>query len=198
MIKDKDIRFNFIKNFKQDNENKDYLIVNELGLCKSDAILDIAYIGSYIHGYEIKSEADTLVRLKNQMEVYNKCLKYITIITCKNHLKKVLEIVPDFWGVILAYEENELIKFEYIRKEKENNLVDKHELIKLLWHEETLNILNERNLSKGVKSKSKDILWNRLSENVTLEELEIIITNTLKNRDDWKKRKLIVKRKRNS
>ena len=46
----------------------DTLIIHELGVCSGDARIDLAVVNGKLHGYEIKSDADTLKRLPAQAE----------------------------------------------------------------------------------------------------------------------------------
>ena len=50
-------------------------IVEELGLCQGVARVDLAVVNGTIHGYEIKSERDTLTRLSGQAEIYNHIIR---------------------------------------------------------------------------------------------------------------------------
>ena len=42
-------------------------VFEELGLCQGDARVDVAVVNGSIHGFEIKSERDSLDRLSNQL-----------------------------------------------------------------------------------------------------------------------------------
>lgn len=197
MIKDNDIRDLLHKEFKSNKTSLNRICMDEVGLCQSQSIVDIAIITDTIHGIEIKSEADTLNRLAQQMDTYNKCLRYITIVTCENHLSKVLEIVPSFWGVKLVKYDNNILQIETIREEKENINVDKYSFVQLLWKDETFNILKDMNLSKGMASKTRKILWDKLADNMDTLELETLVCNTLRNRTNWRDKPLQIKREHN-
>ncbi|MFH2029620.1 MAG: sce7726 family protein [Bacteroidota bacterium] len=67
---------------------------DELDLCSGLSRIDVAVINGVIHGYEIKSEEDTLKRLPIQMSFYNKSLEKITVATNPVHLNKIKEFVP--------------------------------------------------------------------------------------------------------
>lgn len=55
-----------------------------------------------INGYEIKSDIDTLRRLKGQVVMYNLTFDYCTIVTTDRYIKKVVGILPEWWGIIRA------------------------------------------------------------------------------------------------
>ena len=71
-------------------------VVDEMEICCGDARVDIAVINGKLHGFEIKSEADTLARLQGQISAYNQVFDTMTIICGKNHLDSIIETIPDW------------------------------------------------------------------------------------------------------
>lgn len=51
--------------------------------------------------YEIKSERDSLKRLKQQIEAYRKVSAEVNVITGYTHLEKVVDLVPEDVGILL-------------------------------------------------------------------------------------------------
>lgn len=51
---------------------------------------------------------------------------------------------------------------------------------------EVLEELDKRGLSKGYKSKSKNILWERLVNNLSHKELLEMVKEKLKSRNQWR------------
>jgi hypothetical protein len=49
-------------------------VVDELELVRGEVRIDVAVIGDIMHGYEIKSAKDNLLRLPNQQLHYGKVL----------------------------------------------------------------------------------------------------------------------------
>ncbi|WP_300554835.1 sce7726 family protein, partial [Desulfovibrio sp.] len=66
-------------------ENGD-LILDELGVCSGASRVDVAVINGALHGYEIKSDQDTLDRLPQQILSYSRVLDRVTLVACDNHL----------------------------------------------------------------------------------------------------------------
>ncbi|RRN45490.1 hypothetical protein EHV23_04680 [Lautropia dentalis] len=66
------------------------------GSCKADIII----LNSTATVYEIKSERDSLSRLLHQIENYRKVFTKINIITNEEHMKEVLNTVPDNIGLL--------------------------------------------------------------------------------------------------
>ena len=77
--------------------NKKLRIIEELGVQHGTARIDIAVVNGTMHGYEIKSDQDTLKRLPEQMDIFNSVFDKMTLIVGKNHLYEAINIVPD-WG----------------------------------------------------------------------------------------------------
>lgn len=163
------------------------LIIDEMGLCQGEARVDIAVVNGYVHGFEIKSEKDTLARLPGQVDIYSRVLDYVTIVTGPRHTDKVLEEIPDWWGVtesgIKLYGG---VVFEKFREPSENPNVELRSLVELLWKEEALEALKDEDLIKAYRNKRRSMIWDKLVETVTAEELRLIITETIKARGDWR------------
>src|SRR5437868_15105658 len=84
----------------------DTLVVEELGLCQGIARVDLAVVNGNVHGYEIKSECDTLARLPGQISVYSRTLEFVTVITASAHIGNVRHRVPRWWGIWEARQRN--------------------------------------------------------------------------------------------
>ncbi len=74
-------------------------IIEEFGSCQGNARVDVAVINGSIHGYEIKSEKDTLKRPPIQKEYYNRTLDFVTLVCEETHLEKAEQIIPNWWGI---------------------------------------------------------------------------------------------------
>ncbi|MCL5289695.1 MAG: sce7726 family protein [Firmicutes bacterium] len=140
----------------------DTIIIDELGLCQGEARIDIAVINGSLHGYEIKSDSDTLERLPRQVDIYNKVLDYITIVTGKNHIDKINDLVPSWWGIQQVEKvSKDKVNMQTIREPGINPEVDPYSLAQLLWKEEALELLTIFGMEKGYISKSRKVIWKR-------------------------------------
>ena len=66
------------------------------GACKAD----LAILNGTATVYEIKSERDTLSRLANQVDNYKKVFAKVYVIASENHIRGILETVPEDVGVM--------------------------------------------------------------------------------------------------
>jgi hypothetical protein len=169
-------------------EESEAIVVNEFGICQGEARIDLAVINGHIHGFEIKSENDTLDRLPSQQAVYNKVFDTVTIVTGDKYIEKVTNDIPIWWGIMRARQKGNHISLEIIRECKDNPQIDSYSLVQLLWQSEATAILEKYNLAKGSKNKPRRYVWAALANTFSVQELSKIVRETLKKRDSLKKR----------
>ena len=77
-------------------------LLNEVraGSCKADVVV----LNGTSTAYEIKSERDSLARLKNQLENYRQVFATVNVVVSKSHLSEVLQIAAEDVGVITLSE----------------------------------------------------------------------------------------------
>jgi hypothetical protein len=162
-------------------------IIQELGLCQGIARVDIAVVNGNIHGYEIKSDRDTLARLPGQIDIYNRVLDFVTVVIERAHADRIKTIVPPWWGIWTAIENGqEDLRLNILRTHRPNPAVSPFALAQLLWREEALEALNHCGLANGVRSKPRQELWRRLAS-LPLEDLGNIVRDRLKRRGaNWR------------
>lgn len=186
-MRDMDIRQALFRMLWAHHEGEpDAFILEELGLCQGSAIVDVAAVNGDIHGFEIKSENDTLQRLPAQQEVYSKTLERMTIVTTKKHIDGVREKVPHWWGILQAEKKNSMINLKEVRPPKANPGIHPYSLAQLLWRDEALEILDNMGLSKGLRSKPRALLWEKLVECLPLDRLAKLIRLYLRTRKNWR------------
>ena len=162
-------------------------IVEELGIKHGAARVDIAVINGILHGYEIKSDRDTLFRLPEQMSIYNSVFDQITLVLGKSHLYEAINIVPDWWGITIAkINTNNSVVFSRIREAKNNTEQDSISIARLLWREEALEILEEIGQADGLRSKPRGYIYEKLSVIFDQKTLEEKVREVLFFRKDWK------------
>jgi hypothetical protein len=186
-MRDKEIRHALLQDLhKKYHNDSNTLIVEEFGLCQGNARVDIAVINGTMHGYEIKSEKDTLNRLYRQQAIYSKVLDYVTVIASSRHLQRINEVIPDWWGLNEAKWKNQTVKIVEVRPHRENNEIEPTALVQLLWRDEAFDILERRNLHKGLTRKPRALLWKRIIECLTFDELHLEIRVRIKSREFWR------------
>lgn len=186
-MRDRDIRDILVKSLKTKcKKNGKTILIEELGLCQGISRVDVAVINGALHGYEIKSERDSLKRLPVQQEFYSKIFDYVTIVASTRHIQKIKNNIPLWWGLLEAQYRNDELVLKKIRSEKKNNSVNPQFLVQLLWKDEALNILKARNMHRGVLSKTREAIWNRLVDRLSIEELRREVRKKIKERKFWR------------
>lgn len=164
----------------------DTRIVEELGLCQGEARVDIAVINGALHGYEIKSERDTLERLPGQQTIYSSIFDTITIVVGPSHIQRVSAQVPGWWGIRVATTKSGNIALEEVRCAGQNPNPDPSAVVQLLWRDEAFSVLEERGLARGLRSKPRRALWEKLTAELPPSELGSIVRQRLKRRPGWR------------
>lgn len=165
-------------------ETPDTRIRNELGLCLGQTRVDIAVINGAMSGYEIKSSRDTLARFPAQVEIYGRVLDHATVVAEGPFVTKVESFVPDWWGIWEAVEGDDGAEVFVVRPEACNPSADPLSVAQLLWRDEALEVLHERDAAAGMARATRWELWDRLAE-LPIDELGSIVRHKLKGRTDW-------------
>lgn len=161
-------------------------IVEELGLCEQ-ARVDFAVINGALTGFELKSERDTLTRLPRQAYTYSRVFDYVHLVSAENHVKKALDVIPEWWGVVVAAPLcTGGLSLEPHRSGSENPAIDPTAIVQLLWRGEALAILERFGADHGVRTKPRELVWARLTESVTVTVLRDEVRDALKARRGWR------------
>ncbi|KZN96481.1 hypothetical protein AZI98_08595 [Aeribacillus pallidus] len=185
-LKDQDIRKVLLeelnKKYYHDPETR---IVNEMGIHNGRSRVDIAVINGILHGYEIKSESDTLTRLPRQMDYYNRLFERMTIVVDKKYFEEVKELVPHWWGIILVNKTNTGVRLVQKRKGRKVASQDKELLLNLLWKKELEGFVDFLGYPKSMKKLRKGLLFELILKECDIKTIREYVYSTLKNREPW-------------
>lgn len=166
----------------------DTLIVDELGLAHADVIVDVAVINGHLHGFEIKSAADSLSRLPRQIRIYEECLEKLTIVCDKKHLRGVSKLAPDWCGVLQVTKGSRGgIAFETIRSPKLNPHVQTERLAHLLWRPEAVALLRKLEVAPKLLRQPRKQLYACLAQHFTTSEITTFIRQSMEARLVWRR-----------
>ena len=177
---DADIRFALHSSIHA--ANGDTVIIDELGLCRGKVRVDVAAIDVVLHGYEIKSDRDSLRRLGVQVELYSKTCDRATLVIGERHLARALKIVPAWWGILKTEVFGEDLRFMTLRKGRKNPQRDPRALVELLWLDDAIALLEERGVSRGIRGKPRRVVWDRVCQHFSEDEIAENVRNHLKTR----------------
>lgn len=160
--------------------------VDELVLLQGKHRVDVAVLHDEFHAFEIKSANDTLERLPAQQACYSKVFDRITLVIDERHVEEAVKIVPKNWGLIAVSKRGDEPSMDEIWPARRNFDQDALFLSQLLWREEAIAVLAERNLVRGFRSKPRRVLWRAVAEKIPLHELRVAVREKLKARTDWR------------
>lgn len=162
-------------------------VVEELGLQHGARRVDIAVVNGVLHGYELKSELDTLDRLPGQIDAYSLVFDRATLVTTHKHLKEARAFLPAWWGIKLAERGSRgALHIKTIRRVGENPGVSPFHVAQLLWRPEAIAILLQRGIDIDVRRMNKAALYRLLVDSVSVTELRGYVRDTLKCRTNWR------------
>lgn len=187
-MREGDIRRALIKALGNEHAAEpDTVIMDELTVCRGVSRVDVAVINGKLHGFEIKSEQDTLTRLPGQLESYCQVFDSVTLVATQCHLQKLLEVAPDWCGVWVASGDSEgAVVFCEHRAPNSNPGIVPASVAELLWRCEALEILERNGLAAGLKSKAKRVLWSELAAKLEPTRLAQEVRNAIKGRQGWR------------
>lgn len=161
-------------------------MVDEMGLNHGSVRADMAVINGTMHAFEIKSDLDTLYRLPNQQKAYSAIFDKVTLIVGKHHAVEAMLIVPDWWGIEVARLEDGVVVFDNIRTPKTNKNRDSLSIVRLLWRGEALRVLEENGAARGLRSKPRAQIYQKVTEILDIDAISNSVRHTLCLRESWR------------
>lgn len=112
-------------------------IVDELAIKHGKFRVDVCAIADDLHGYEIKSDQDTLSRLPAQAKHFSLVFHQMTLVVGPGLLGGALAIVPPWWGIVLVtVDDDGRTRFAELRDPQPNPKPNYRWVVRLLWREE--------------------------------------------------------------
>ena len=162
-------------------------IFEEVGLFHGYSRVDVLKIDNKLHGYEIKSDNDSLRRLSEQIRIYNQVFDTITIVVGYRHIYEVLREIPEFWGVVLAERSGpNKVQLIDLKPPKLNLGKQADVLIKLLWRSEVDLLLKKINPKLQRTKATKLEIYRKIVAQKNLKWVSSRVVNVLKARESWK------------
>lgn len=163
----------------------DVTIRHELGVESGNRRIDVAVLNGHLAGWEIKSDEDTLSRLPAQAESFGRVMDYLTLVTTDKYLHQCGTILPEWWGLTEAIQGPCGVRLVVRRAPRINRLTDPFSLAQLLWRDEVMDELRVRGESRGLSTKSRYFVWERLANTLPKKELRAVVLRRLKQRQVW-------------
>jgi len=162
------------------------VIFDELGVQHGLARIDLAVVNGELHGFELKSDRDTLARLPEQAESYGRVFDRVTLVLEERHVRGAVDLVPDWWGVRVACQESDKLRFWDLKHALRNPSPDPAAIVALLWREEALHFLEELGIAGGMRSKCRAEIYSRLATKIDIDVLCNRVRTCLRKRLNWR------------
>jgi hypothetical protein len=159
VTRDPDIRSVLMRELEQLFSNPDHDLILQEFSCNTSRI-DVAIVNGSLHGFEIKSDSDSLVRLVGQVEEYGRVFDFVTLVCGRKLFSAARELVPKWWGLRIARFENGRVTLSEIRRPKQNTSQDKAALARMLWKDEALRCLRKNGYKTVTAKHSAEQIWN--------------------------------------
>ena len=117
------------------------VLVDEMNVHNGNARADLVAFYDKTHCFEIKSDKDSLCRLKNQIEYYDYTFNKVSIVITTKYIKKIHEYIPNYWGILLvSKKDGKTLKFYKERNAKINPNWQAEKALLSLWKDELLEL----------------------------------------------------------
>jgi len=178
--KDPDVRALLKQYLEALHTGTDTLVMEELGLCQGDVRIDVASVSGELSGFEIKSPSDTLARWPKQRRIYSKVVDRAWLVAPGPKLDAAR--APDWWGQIAVFDLDDRIGLRIVKPAGHNPKLDPLSIAKLLWRDEAIDLLKKSGRARGVMTKSRRLVWERVIEAITLDQLRDAVRAALRQR----------------
>lgn len=178
---DKDMREALFSYFEDSMKKIRFLEEINMGKSRADAVM---ITENEIIGFEFKSDKDSFARLDGQIIDYNKYYDKNYLVVGRNYEKKAEGKIPDYWGIIVVYEDEESgdIVVKLIKEADKNPEDTLKRQLGFLWRNELINIVRKYKLG-GVTGKNKVKLANLIYKEVDKEILKRDMINEIFERE---------------
>lgn len=183
MLRDKDIREPLF-DFFDENYGKNRIFEEKMmGRSRADIVM---VLPDAIVGIEIKSDADTYVRLSRQVKDYDRYFDYNIVVVGTSHALHIKEHVPDHWGIITVEQVEERFDFYELRKPSKNPNVTWETKLQIMWRPELVKFQAMNEMPKYAnlgKAKVIEKIADRIPEKIPEEKAAKQISELLFERD---------------
>jgi len=164
------------------SDEMDIVFLEEIGLCRGQAFVDVAVVNGSIHGYEIKSDRDSLRRLAGQVAMYGRVLDRASLVVGTKYVDQAVNAVPAWWEIQIVEALDSGLRLKRLRAGRKNPARDARALVELLWLDAALVLLAERGGIRGYSGRSRREIWDRVCDLYTIDEIAEAVRKQLKAR----------------
>jgi len=182
-MRDRDIRTALTNALRRSHLADPYTaIIDELSIKRNGARIDVALVNGVLHGFELKSDLDTLSRLPEQVSAYGEVCDHVTLVVGERHVLTAIELVPDWWGIKVARGNSSAVEFRDLKLAQTNPATNPTAVAQLLRREEALNILITLGSKLDGTRASRKQLCSKLAETMEFSRLSERVRDCLRAR----------------
>ncbi len=147
--------------------------------------IDLAVVNGALHGFEIKSDVDTLRRLETQLPAYGAVFDYLSIVVGLRYMESCKNCIPDWWGLYLVTTQSGYPRVKCVRKPSRNKGISAYALIRLLRRSELENLIRQIGFSGSVR-KLECFEMEQMALQISVKTIQEHVRHSLRTRLDWK------------
>lgn len=187
--RDRDMRAVVLDKVLADHvSDPDVRVIEELGIEHGTCRVDIAVVNGFIHGFELKSESDTLARLPRQVEAYSRSLDRATLVVGHAHLKAAEALLPAWWGIkVVASTHRGALKVSTHRCVANNPSPSLFHMAHLMWRSEVVACLKQQGASAKELGANRAALYQLFVDTAPPVEVKRQVRQALKRRENWRR-----------
>lgn len=187
--RDRDVRSLVLRTVLADHANDaNARIVQELGLEHGSCRVDIAVVNGYLHGFELKSDADNLSRLPRQVEAYSRSLDRATLVVGSAHLPEAQALIPSWWGIKVVHMGSKgALKLETHRRLRNNPDPSLFHMAHLMWRHEVVEVLKANGATQKEMGLNRAGLYRLFVDSFQPGDVRRKIREALKSRENWRR-----------
>lgn len=160
----------------------DTAVIDELAICGGRNRIDLALVNGVLHGFELKSDYDSLSRLAEQAKGYGTVCDRVTLVVGERHIRRAVELIPDWWGLILVRRSNNRPVLRNLKYSQANPLIDPFSVARLLRRTEAEALLLKQGRGASDCRTSRRQLCEILAKTVELGILREHVRNCIRER----------------
>lgn len=163
----------------------DTIVLQELVVALGEARIDVVVANGALHGYEIKSDYDSLERLPGQTAVFSRVFDEMTLVCGRRWAKSAEAAVPRWWEIVIAEEVQGEFVLRQVRPGGRNPSPDSFAVASLLWKQEAIDLL-PLNWRSRLRSKPRRMAWEALAQLLSAAELSAAVAVAFRARVGWR------------
>lgn len=167
---------------KKYGNDPDTEVIDELTIGGGRSRIDLALVNGALHGFELKSDYDTLRRLPEQVQIYGTVCDRVTLVVGERHVGHAVQLVPNWWGILVVRSGPRRAAFRALKLPQINPSLDPLAIARLLRRSEAAAVIADLGFGEPGYRVSRQQLCEFVASNVELTLLCHRVRNCLRAR----------------